>query len=389
MLTGLYPSHHGVKSHETRLPEHVETLAETLRSAGFTTLAVVNTHNLGAPQFGLQQGFERFEYVNEVSEDEQGRIINPNTGASVLATARRFLAERPAEKPFFLFVHLYDVHTDFDARADLRREFVQPYTGKLTGRGQQLTGVRNRGQTLGEVDLTFLRQMYEAEIKQCDELLGEFLAWLGAQGLADETLLVVTSDHGEEFQEHGGLLHGRTQYQEVMRVPLIVAGPGVPAGREVATPVNGVDVAPTLLAALGVEARARRDGIDLAPAWRGGELPARTFFAEADHNNKIDGRDVVDIKKMVREGNAKLLYDTHTRRAELYDLAHDPLERTDLAAREPERAGNLRAELERYLSDSITSEAIAPPTAEEQRALDALGYGGDSAEDVHGGSGAK
>jgi len=376
MFTGLYPAHHGVKSHETRLPESIQTLAEELRDGGFSTMAVVNTHNIGAPQFQLQQGFQRFSYVQELVEDSRMRMRTPNGGENVIAEAKEFLAQREAEKPFFLFLHFYDVHTDFTPRDEFKQRFVEPYAGKLDGRSQQLDGVRKRGEVLSAADLAFLHQMYEAEIAQLDELLGRFFAWLAEQHLADDTLIVITSDHGEEFQEHGGLLHGRTQYQEVMRVPLFLAGPGIPAGVVVDTPVNGVDLTPTLLAALGVRSSQPRDGLDLAPGWSGGTLPARTFFAEADHNNRIAGKTVSDIKKMVRQGEAKLLYDTHTQKAELYDLAADPDERTDLAATAPERAAALRAELERYLAGAIQAQAIAAPTEEEQRKLDALGYGG-------------
>jgi arylsulfatase A-like enzyme len=382
MLTGLYPSHHGVKSHETRLPASVATLAEDCLAAGFQTLAVVNTHNIGAPQFQLDQGFERFEYVSEIETDPRTkRPRTPNTGPKVLEEARAQLASRDRARPFFLFLHVYDVHTDFTPRADLKERFVQPYAGKITARSQQLNGVRNRGERLTEADLRFLREMYEAEIRQLDELLGEFLGWLASAALLDGTLVVVTSDHGEEFQEHGGLLHGRTEYQEVMRVPLIFAGAGVPAGRVIDTPVHGIDLTPTLLALLGVPSSMARDGLDLSALWRGGTLPARTFFAEADHNNRIGREYVTDIKKMVRRGEEKLLFDTHTQACELYDLARDPLEREDRARAEPERVAALRAELERYLAGTRASEAIAPPTEAEQSMLDALGYGGDTEED--------
>jgi len=381
MLTGLYPAHHGVKSHETRLSDSIQTVAEEFRDAGFETLAVVNTHNIGAPQFQLQQGFKQFSYVSEIAEDARSkRIRTPDSGETVVANAKDMLAKRDAKKPFFLFLHFYDAHTDFTAKDEFRHRFVEPYGGKLDGRSQQLDGVRKRGETLNEADLRFLHQMYEAEIAQLDELLGRFFAWLDEQHLADDTLIVITSDHGEEFQEHGGLLHGRTQYQEVMRVPLLLKGPGIPAGVVVDSPVNGVDVTPTLLAALGVRSTQARDGIDLAPGWSGGTLPARTFYAEADHNNKVGGKLVGDIKKMLRRGEEKLLWDTHTGKLELYDLAKDPSEHSDLAAGEPERTAALKAELERYLAGAIQTQGIAPPTEEEQRALDAMGYGGGGDE---------
>jgi arylsulfatase A-like enzyme len=377
MLTGLYPSHHGVKSHETRLPADVVTLAEELQARGFETLAVVNTHNLGAPQYQLGQGFARFEYITETDRDARtGRLLNPNMGEVVVSTAKELLAKRDRARPFFLFLHFYDVHTDLTPKAEYRAEFVQPYQGKLDGRTQQLNGVRKRGEHLSEADVRFLEEMYDAEIRTFDELFGRFLDWLGEQGLRDETLFLVTSDHGEEFQEHGGVLHGRTQYQELLRVPLLVAGPGVPQGLVLDDPVHGVDVTPTMLGCLGIDARTPRDGLDLGALWRGGTLPERALFGEADQDTRRAGHEQFDVKRMVRRGNDKLIHDRLARRAELFDLARDPGELFDLSSERAQRARELAAELERFLAGAIASDRVAPPSPEERAQLDALGYGG-------------
>ena len=105
-----------------------------------------------------------------------------------------------------------------------------------------------------------------------------------------------------------------------------------------------------------------------------GTLPARLFFSEADHNNRVEGEFVYDIKKMVRQGDSKFLLDTHSQAEELYDLKQDAGERQDLAAKDPARAAALRAELERYLESAVVSEAIPPPTEEEKKRLESLGY---------------
>jgi len=377
MLTGLYPSRHGVKSHETRLASETVTLAEEFQAAGFQTFAVVNSHNLGAPQFQLAQGFGRFEYLTETFTDKEGQLRTGNLGPVVIDTARELLSERDPAKPFFLFLHFYDAHTDWTPKAEHRSAFVQPYAGKLDGRTQQLQGVRNRGQQLAEADLAFLRELYDAEIRTFDDVLGGFMRWLGEQGLVADTLFALTSDHGEEFQEHGSVLHGRTQYQELLRVPWILAGPGVPAGLALETPVHGVDVAPTLRALLGVPAHAAMDGLDVTPLFTGGTLPARPFFAEADQNNKLAGQQEVDRKRMVRRGHEKLIEDDVEGRLELYDLALDPGETNDLSARAPERVRALREELRRFRAGARASESMSGPTDEERRRLDAMGYGGE------------
>jgi arylsulfatase A-like enzyme len=376
MLTGLYPSRHGVKTHQTRLPSEVTTVAEELGAAGWQTLAVVNTHNVGAPQYQLGRGFERFLYVPETAEDKDLRLRTPNLGELVVGHAKELLAARDPERPFFLFLHFYDVHTDWTPSPAHRATFVGPYDGKLDGRTQQLNGVRNRGERLGDDDVRFLRELYEAEIRTFDDLFGRFLAWLGEQGLAEDTLIVVTSDHGEEFQEHGSVLHGRTQYQELLRVPLIVAGPGVPSGVVVDQPAHGVDVAPTLLAALGVDSAVAKDGLDLVPTWRGERLPERLLFAEADQDNRYTSGEHNDGKCMVRREADKLLVDLRAPRMELYDLAVDPTEQRDLARTHAALVEALGKELERFRAGARRPELIAPPTAEERRKLDAMGYGG-------------
>jgi len=304
MFTGLYPSHHGVRTHENRLPESAVTLAEEFRDHGFRTLAVVNTHNVGAPQFQLRQGFERFRYI--VETEEQPELRTYDCAEVVVSTAKELLQGGDRDQPFFLFLHFYDVHTDFTPRAEYRDMFVSPYGGDLKGLSTELNRFRIQGNKLGEADLRWLREMYDAEIRQLDDVLGRFFAWLDEQGFAKDTLFVVTSDHGEEFQEHGSFLHGTTHYDELLRIPWILRGPGVPNGKVLAEPVHGVDVAPTLLALMGIPSSVPRDGLDVSVLWHGGTLPQRTFFGEADHNNRVDGKDVSDIKRMVRIGEEKL-----------------------------------------------------------------------------------
>ncbi len=376
MLTGLYPSHHGVKHHETRLSENIVTLAEEFQAHGYQTFAVVNTHNVGAAQFQLGQGFgENFRYIIETEEDVKSMKLKTfNSGDTIVSTAKELLRARAEDRPFFLFLHFYDVHTDFTPRQEYRERFVGPYSGRLTGSTTQLVNVRNGAETLSAADVRWLREMYDAEIRQLDDLLGRFFAWLDDEALFDETLFVVTSDHGEEFQEHGSVLHGRTQYQEVLRIPLLVQGPGIPAGTVVSTPVHGVDVTPTILACMGLASSMPRDGLDLTPTWSGGTLPERLLFAEADHNNRVEDEWVYDIKKMVRQGHEKFLLDTHSGRFELFDLAQDGGEQRDVAGAQTERVQALRAALERFLESSVKGEAIPPPTEEERKRLEALGY---------------
>jgi arylsulfatase A-like enzyme len=381
MFTGLYPSHHGVKDYTHRLPEGVLTLAEILAQQGFQTGAVVNTWNIANPSFEIFQGIAPADvhYVRESVPGPGGSQRIANTGPEVAARAQAWLAARDRARPFFLFAHFYDAHTDFTPDEEYRRRFVSPYpAGRLDGSTGQLYALRDRGVRLGADDLRHLRELYEAEIRQLDDVLAGFLAFLDEQGLSDETLIVLTSDHGEEFQEHGGLLHGRTQFEELLRVPLILAGPGVPRGVVVEQPVGLIDLLPTILGRLELALPSGIDGLDLAPTWSGTDLAQRPFFGEADHNNVVDGKSVIDIKRMVRLGHEKLHLDRHTGREALYDLARDPLEQRDLASSAPERAAALRELLTRFGQGARGAEASGKQlSGEELQLLQQLGYAGE------------
>ena len=383
MFTGLYPSHHGVKDYSMRLPAERVTLAEILREQGFQTFAVINTWNIADPRFEIFQGFEPDDvhYIHEATQTADGGQVIRNTGSEVARTARECLERRDPSRPFFLLAHFYDAHTDFTPTPENRARFVSPYPGRLDGTTTQLQAIRAQGIRLGEADLRFLREMYDAEIRGLDDVLAGFFEFLEEEGLARDTLFVLTADHGEEFQEHGGLLHGRTQYDELLRVPLVLAGPGIPRGRVVDQPVSLVDLLPTILGRLGLAPPPHLDGLDLAPAWSGTQLPERLLFGEADHNNVIDGKQVIDVRRMARLGHEKLHLERDTERVQLFDLARDPGEQHDLSSTAPQRVALLRTALTRFLDGAVAGQASGAELSEaDLRLLRELGYAGEEEE---------
>ena len=393
MLTGLYPSTHGVKHHERSLPDDCLSLATLLGRAGRKSMAVVNSHNIGTRDFGLDQGFDVFKYVPEMDQvpgettpDGFPKIQIVNRGRLITKLARDLIDEHGAD-PFFLFLHYYDVHTDFTAKPEYEERFVEPYDGPLTRDGQlltpQLSGYRKRDQSITDDDARWLRQKYDAEIAQLDDVLGGFFDFLKEKGLEDDTLVVITSDHGEEYGEHGGALHGRSQYQELLAIPLILRGPGVPAGQRYSQSVSLVDVAPTILRLAGVRQEHETDGIDASLAWRApqGWPTTRPLFGEADHNNWIthDGerKNYADVTRMVRIGDDKLHFNTLTQRFELYDISEDPWEQEDLLQEASgKRVEALKAQLQRFMENEGSGKPLPPPSAEEEALLNQLGYGG-------------
>jgi arylsulfatase A-like enzyme len=362
LLTGLYPSRHGLKSHERYLPSHIPTLASLLSGEGWVTAAVVNSYNL-SPNFGLDRGFQFYLYVEETADQ-----IEPTS--AVTDQAMSWLSET-RDRPFFLFMHYYDVHTDYRSLPRYEQDFVTPYEGIADGTTSQLIDFREGRVALGKQDAPHLVDLYDAGIRQMDDELERFFSFLKENSIWDRCLVIVTSDHGEEFFERGDFLHGRTQFQEVIRVPLVIRGPRISGPKRISTPVSLVDIVPTVLSSAGLTPPVDIDGIDLSTFWKRDETgpDPRFLFGEADHNNEE-----LDITRSVRFQNFKLHYNRLTQVRALYDLQRDPGERTDVQSGHPAEAENLMSALRIFME----AEGIEAPTRvlspEEVEKLRSLGY---------------
>jgi arylsulfatase A-like enzyme len=360
LLTGLYPRHHGVRNYDAKLSADVATLASVLAAHGFKTAAVVNSQNL-SPLYGLDRGFQDYEYVQE----EVGRRAPSRT---IVDRAIGWLAKH-RDDPGFLFVHTYDVHSDYKSLPRYEQLFVRPYDGPADGTTAQLLRARNGQVRFDQADIRHLLDLYDAGIRQTDDELGRLL---DAIGPGDDTLLIVLSDHGEEFAQHGGFLHGRTEYEELVRVPLIMRGGGAPAGVRVPTTVSLIDVMPTILAAVGVPPPGPLDGVDLAPTWRGdaAAIGERYLFHEADHNNVEP-----DVTFAVRHDRDKLHFNRLTGNVMLFDLGTDPGEHHDVSAAHPDLTAELRARLDAFRAEASSAGAGAVTlTPEQVERLKSLGY---------------
>jgi len=360
LLTGRYPSRHGMLYYTHKLASDVPVVAESFQAAGFATACVVNTLYL-SKRYGLQAGFRDFAMFDGLQTTEM-REPSP-----VAENATHWIREH-ADEPFFAFLHFYDVHSTYASEARFEEELVAPTTSEAEGTTRFLMEVRDGTASFDERDADHVEDLYVAGIRQMDEVLGRLIAFLDEEGLADETVLVVTADHGEEFLEHGGVMHGTNHFQELMHVPLILRGPGLPAGVRVSTPVSLVDVVPTLLALFDLPPLAS-DGLDLSPLWRGESIGDRLLFGEADQNNEEP-----DTLRSIRHGKWKYVYNRLTGEAELYDLEADPLELSDVIASHPKRAKRYSTELARHLEGTIVGEPAAVFTDEERASIEALGY---------------
>ncbi|MFH1845563.1 MAG: sulfatase, partial [bacterium] len=186
LLTGLYPNRNGMKSHDNFLPEQVSSLAELLQRAGFVTSAVVNSHNL-SQRYGLDRGFASYTYIEEDVEQREHSAVEE--------TAARWLTAHTGE-PFSLFLHYFDVHSDYRSLPAYEEQFVRPYHGEADGSTEQMLAFRRGKLTLDHEDTAHLVDLYDAGIRQMDDGIARLHALLDSLGYVDNTLLLITSDHG-------------------------------------------------------------------------------------------------------------------------------------------------------------------------------------------------
>jgi arylsulfatase A-like enzyme len=361
VLTGLWPAQHGAGS---RMPEGgrrwrrrplsptVPTLPEVLREHGFTTGAIVNNAFL-RPHFGAARGFDTYDY-------EKGR-----RAAAVIDLATDWLAD-PSRKRLFLMLHLIDPHLPYQAPAEFLGRFGPSSQDALELRGRKK--IVDRLEDLTAADREALRARYDEEIASLDHELGRFFTYLVDAGMWDRTLVVLTSDHGEELFDHGGFEHGHSMFQEVLRVPLVVWGPGVAAGRN-RTPVSVVDLKPTILDAVGV---AFGDGLAGESLWGMALGKSRSPRREMLAQNILWGRELASLVAWPY----KLILDPKHDRVQLYDLSADPAEQQDLATQRPEVAVELRRRLEDRLAvlETPSHEPDEDISSETEDELRALGY---------------
>jgi len=244
ILTGLFPDQHRAQAVETPLPESVTTVAERLRKKGYRTAAFSDSAFVN-PEWGFAQGFERFDtFKTTVNDPGQGSAIAAMTDA-----ASKWVQDDPG-RPWFVFVHTDEPHEPYWNLDGFADKFLSP---EVKGNARTFAHVSSTSRSLEPRELARIEALYDGEIARADSFVGRFLDALRKQPGWGNTAVIVTSDQGEEFQEHGGLEHGLSKvFDENVRVPLLVRPPGGTARRNSAAPVGSVDVAPTLMAFAGI-----------------------------------------------------------------------------------------------------------------------------------------
>jgi arylsulfatase A-like enzyme len=355
MLTSVDPAVHGGVDMKHGYNHGPTTVASTLRAAGFATHAVTS-HLYVSSVYGLDDGFESLDF----HQDRKATDV-ANRGMDLL--------DRFGDRPFFLFVHLYDPHWHYDPPPEALAPFAKPYAGTLTGLWGDFSK-RDR-KSVTAADLEHLLALYDGEIRYADSEVGRLLDHLTARGLDKNTLVLVTSDHGEEFLEHGSWEHQKTLYEEVIRVPLVVRAPGLAPRRERAQ-TSLLDVAPTLLAWAGVAAPASFTGRSLLAPLAAAE---RETYGETDHT--IDRTHKLFLRGGQGRWKSVLSLDAlgKTAAEEWYDLAQDPGEHKSAPPAATAADSIRRRAVERWKQGrgARTAPCVAL-TVEQAEKLRALGY---------------
>jgi arylsulfatase A-like enzyme len=334
LMTGLDPPAHGVRHNSVhRLPEGIPTVAEHLRAAGYATAAFVGALVLDR-RFGLDRGFDHYD--DAVGDRVSGPTGFPERPADAVVDAALAWLEG-ADARFFLWVHLFDPHMAWRPPPGFASAFAsRPYDGEIA--------------------------FADAEVGR---LLAGIRARFGEAGLA----VVATADHGESLGEHGELTHSYSIYDATQRIPLLMEGPGLPAGRVAPGPASLLDVAPTLLAWAGATPLPGAAGRDLRELARRSEPDAAAIYLETLATQLDFGWSPL---LGIRAGRFKYI---RAPRPELYDLALDPGETRNLAEAEPARVDDLDRRLDEHLR---AGPSRAPEPAHlapgERERLRALGY---------------
>jgi choline-sulfatase len=368
VMTGVSPRVHLATGLGDRVPERLTTLAEALKRQGLRTAALVSSPLLSR-EINLDQGFQ--EYT--VFPSRAGE--SPAPPPQLADQASRWLRAHRKDN-FFLWVHFYDPHTPWEPPSANLKGMEPP-----PGMGLRLTAAEHLTIRLGErvpspAEREWMRRLYEAEVRWVDDAVGSLIAELKRSGMYDGTLIVLLSDHGEEFWEHGSIGHGHTLYDELLHVPFLIKLPGS-APRTVDAPVSTASVAATILDLAGKPLPSGYPATrSLVPFLRDGTLPAEPLLST--------GLQRVEEQEAILFGGLKLVRWNTSGRLELYDLARDPQEKTDLSASSAKTVEEGTRFLDRFEAESdrarkglgILRRERVPLDPEARERLKALGYGG-------------
>jgi len=378
IFSSLYPHKHGVVANGWVLAEHHTTLAEIFKRNGYMAAAFVSSFPVDS-RFGLDQGFDLYDdrfdkaeattsHIRQWAGHEIKEGFDRRAGITA-AKAVEWLKSH-AQKPFFLWVHFFDPHAPYDPPKPFDTLFIENT----------------------DTPMERIIARYDGEIRFVDREIRRLLDGIDTLELKDNTLSIITSDHGEGLGQHNWMAHGVYIYEEQMRLPLLIRFPGkIPPGKRIEAPIQSIDIAPTLLSLLNLSPPEAFQGRDLS-SWILSETksdePADIYFERMHYHGrsdyfsktqyqltKTDDITITGEKIGVIHNRMKFIWAPEENTEELYDLEKDPGEMVNLAdTATKESMGKFKEILNRWLRANPFSEELQEPDNEFRRKLEVLGY---------------
>jgi arylsulfatase A-like enzyme len=367
MLTSLYPSFHKVNMIElSRLNPNKDTLAEVLYNNGYRTWAITGGGQVSSG-YGFYDGFESFIEYTAPHRDVERKVKE----------TIHFL-KKEKDNPFFVFFHTYKPHAPYKPIPPYDTMFDEGYRGQITGSLADIEGVNNGKIQADQADLDHIESLYDGEIREMDDQLCALFDYLKQEGLLEKTLIVITSDHGEEFNEHGSVgVHSHTLYDELLRVPLIVRLPEAQLEQAIIEEqVQSIDIFPTILQIAGISyTNGGSQGTSLVPLIRGEKRNRGSNIAFSERT-PADGLFLRSLRgssqKYIFEENKKKGSERHS----FFDLEKDPGEQVNIEIPHKKLRG-LFTQIQFLIDEGKKVDQIVKKTKVDPETLEtlkALGY---------------
>ena len=309
-----------------RMSDDIVTLAEILKIHGYETAGFGQKLHLHK-EFGFKQGFD---------------LLNMRLGKSANITNNMisWLHRRQPNK-FFLYIHYDDAHFPYNPPDKFKMYDVYKSNANVTG--ENFKSIRSGEIKLSKEDINHIIASYDGEIRCVDEKIGLLLKQLDGMGYGNNTLVIILADHGDEFMEHGGVAHGHTLYEELIRVPLIMKGPTIPKNVQITGLAQSIDIAPTILDILDLQPDKEMEGRSLVPLiFTGQEVHDAVYSERKSYNG--------EFLRGIRSKKWKLIRDFDTKQSLLFDLENDPGEIANVRDQYPKIAAELELQLFEWLN---------------------------------------
>jgi len=349
ILTGLYPKNHGAQNRNNSLSEDKILISEILKENGYKTSAFVTNGNIKS-EFGFNQGFDEFIYLKEDKDNVNMHILSDKVNDVIFDS----LGDIPL-KNNFVYIHYTDTHDPYTPQERFFSSNFSDFfnSSEMDILGKKINGLKNKEEILNQ-----LIDFYDDEILFTDKNIGELVSWMKEKEIYDSSIIIITADHGEEFLEHGKIRHGKTLYDESIKIPLIIHTPEGKSQR-LKEQISHVNLIPSILDLINIKSELIFDGTSIFSSFQG------ETFSELD----LDGRKLVSV----RANDAKLIFNQINNSFQAFNLVKDTLEKNNIYT--PSKGFILEPSLIDYLKNRFSKDENLPDLDKQTlESLKALGY---------------